>query len=91
MSHFFFVLHLDCKFKSENAQEETYGFLACKHTHKHRAEGFQRAIGKPFGRARRRETLSPCRHASHSLQSNGVQCFANVLHQQDSSRLSAST
>ena len=78
-------------FSSENAQEETYGFLACKHTHKHRAEGFQRAIGKPFGRARRRETLSPRGHASHSLQSNGVQCFANVLHQQDSSRLSAST
>ena len=41
----------------ETLKEETSGFVACKFSGKHGPEGFQRAIGKPFGRARRRETL----------------------------------
>ena len=41
----------------ETLKEETSGFIACKSSGKHGPEGFQRAIGKPFGRARRRETL----------------------------------
>jgi len=31
------------------------------------AEGFQRATGKPFGRARRRETFCACKHVLRSL------------------------
>ena len=31
-------------------------------------EGFQRASGKPFGRARRRETFRARKHAWHTLQ-----------------------
>ena len=41
----------------ETLKEETSGFIACKSSGKHGPEGFQRATGKPFGRARRRETL----------------------------------
>ena len=41
----------------ETLKEETSGFVACKSSGKHGPEGFQRATGKPFGRARRRETL----------------------------------
>ena len=41
----------------ETLKEETSGFVVCKSSGKHGPEGFQRAIGKPFGRARRRETL----------------------------------
>ena len=61
-------------FSSENAGEETSSFLACKHTDKHRAEGFQRAIGKPFGRARRREPLCVCKNVLHHLQKCKMLC-----------------
>ena len=46
----------------ETLKEETSGFVACKSSSKHGPEGFQRAIGKPFGRARRRETLCARKH-----------------------------
>ena len=48
-------------FSSCNAEEEASGPLARNTSHKYGAEGFQRAIGKPFGRARRRETLRACK------------------------------
>ena len=37
-------------------------------------EGFQRAIGKPFGRARRREPLCVCKNVLHHLQKCKILC-----------------
>ena len=45
------------RFFIEMKEEKTFGFLAWKSFNKYGAEGFQRAIGKPFGRLRRGETL----------------------------------
>ena len=49
-------------YSSCNAKGEPSGFLAYKASNQYGAEGFQRAIGKPFGRARRRETLRACKN-----------------------------
>ena len=38
------------------------------------AEGFQRAIGKPFGRACRRETFCVCKNVLHHLQKCKILC-----------------
>ena len=56
----------------ETLKEETSGFIACKSSSKHGPEGFQRATGKPFGRARRRETLC-------ARKKDIAKCFANNL------------
>lgn len=39
------------------AKNETSGFQTCKHFIAYETEGFQRAVGNPFGRAPRRETF----------------------------------
>ena len=59
-------------YSSCNAKEEPSGFLAYKASNQYGAEGFQRAIGKPFGRARRRETLRACKI-------HGAKCFIHFL------------
>ena len=52
-------------------------FLTCKKFNKYGAEGFQRAIGKPFGRARRRETLCACKN--YKTCNNNAKYFVNSL------------
>ena len=42
-------------------------------------EGFQRAIGKPFGRARRREISCACKNARKNLQKKRSKTFVNAL------------
>ena len=42
-------------------------------------EGVQGAIGKPPGRARRRETFCVCKKAMLNLQSNEAKTFVNDL------------
>ena len=44
-----------------------------------RTEGFQRAIGKPFGRARRRETFCICKHAYVTCKNDAAKYFVNAL------------
>ena len=44
-----------------------------------RTEGFQRAIGKPFGRARRRETFCICKNAYKTCKKNEAKYFVNAL------------
>ena len=61
-----------------DAKKETSGFLTCKNDIKYGAEGFQRAIGKPFGRARRRETFPVCKSTMCILQKKTTY-FVNVL------------
>ena len=56
----------------ETLKEETSGFVACKSSSKHGPEGFQRATGKPFGRARRRETIC-------ARKKDIAKCLANNL------------
>ena len=44
-----------------------------------RPEGFQRAIGKPFGRARRRETFCICKNAYKTCKKNEANSFVSSL------------
>ena len=44
-----------------------------------RTEGFQRAMGKPFGRARRRETFCICKNAYKTCKKNEAKYFVNAL------------
>ena len=51
-----------------------------------RTEGFQRAIGKPSGRARRRETFCICKHAYKTCKKNEAKYFVNALAYTNESR-----
>ena len=55
-------------FHVDMIKNETVAPLTCKNFIKHGAEGFQRATGKPFGRARRRESLCTSKKTMHDLQ-----------------------
>ena len=49
-------------------KNETYDSITCKRFNTYGAEGFQRAIGKPFGRLRRGEILCACKHAFYNFR-----------------------
>ena len=55
-------------FHVDMIKNETVAPLTCKNFIKHGAEGFQRATGKPFGRARRRESLCTSKKTMHDSQ-----------------------
>ena len=72
----------DCRkkhaFSYRRKKQETSGFLTCKNDIKYGAEGFQRAIGKPFGRARRRETFPVCKSTMCILQKKRLHTLSTV-------------
>ena len=60
-------------------KNEISAFLTCKKLNKYGAEGGQGTIGKPLGRARRREIPCVCKHVMLNLQSNEAKTFVNDL------------